>query len=345
MLPVASGGGARRYGSAAMDRARYSRDRIEELATGLSSVDGIFAEESLCIYATGSYGRLEAWEGSDIDLFFLAAGHPDERPIPSLRFIRLAARLIELTEEMGFPEFTSDGAYLEVQYVDQMEEVLGSPHDDGLNAFTARMLLLLESRPVYRTELYRELLTRVIGFYFRDLDGHENDFEPVFLSNDILRFWRTLTLNYENKRFRIDRLPGAQQAEARAQSALKNYKLKQSRLATCFSMILHLATDPLPILPTRVLELCELTPQERFAALKGRGDDQADRRIEQLRRMYEAFLERVQTPETPEEELVERFRDSDQRKKLLEEATLFGAEIYFLLQEMTSANRMRRLVV
>ena len=325
-----------------MDRTEYSRERIEQLVIGLSSVDQILAEEPLCIYATGSYGRLEAWEGSDIDLFFLAAGHPDERPIPSLRFIRLAARLIELTEEMGFPEFSRDGAYLDVQYVDQMEEVLGSPHDDGLNAFTARMLLLLESRPLYRVELYRELLARVVGFYFRDLDGHEKDFEAVFLSNDILRFWRTLTLNYENKRFRISRLTSGEQAEARAQSALKNYKLKLSRLATCFSMILHLATDPLPILPERILELCGMTPQERFAALSGRGDHHADRRVERLGELYDAFLNRVQAPEA---DLMEGFRTPDQRKDLLDEATLFGTEIFSLLQELTSTERMRRLVV
>jgi predicted nucleotidyltransferase len=325
-----------------MDRAEYSRDRIKELAAGLSSVDQLLAEEPLCIYATGSYGRLEAGTGSDIDLFFLADGHPNVRSIPTLRFIRLAARLIELTEEMDFPEFTRDGQYLEVQYVGQMEEVLGSPHDDSLNAFTARMLLLLESRPIYRADLYRELLTRVVGFYFRDVAGHEDDFEPVFLINDILRFWRTLTLNYENKRFQISRLDAADQPEARAQSALKNYKLKQSRLATCFSMILHLATDPLPILPPRVLELCGLTPQERFKALRGRGNTEADRCIDRLEAMYEAFLDRVQTPE---EKLAESFRDPGQRKELLEEATLFGAEIFALLQELALPDRMRRLVV
>lgn len=243
---------------------------------------------------------------------------------------------------MEFPEFTSDGQYLEVQYVGQMEEVLGSPHDDGLNAFTARMLLLLESRPIYRTELYRDLLARVVGFYFRDFEGHEGDFEPIFLSNDILRFWRTLTLNYENKRFRITRLPLPQQTEARAQSALKNYKLKQSRLATCFSMILHLATDPLPIRPDRVLELCELTPQERFAALRGRGDDNADRCIDRLGEMYETFLDRVQAPE---ERLAESFRDPALRKQLLGDATHFGNEIFALLQTLAPPERMRRLVV
>ena len=80
-----------------------------------------------------------------------------------------------------------------------MEEVLGSPEDDGLNAFTARMLLLLESRPVYNAERYRRILKAVIGFYYRDFSDHSEHFRPTFLINDILRFWRTLTLNYEHE--------------------------------------------------------------------------------------------------------------------------------------------------
>jgi predicted nucleotidyltransferase len=103
---------------------------------------------SLCVYVTGSYGRLEAWPGSDIDLFFLYDGASEDGRLPWTTFLRLAARLIDATEEMGFPPFSGDGRYLELQYIRDMERVLGSPRDDSLNAFTARMLLLLESQPL-----------------------------------------------------------------------------------------------------------------------------------------------------------------------------------------------------
>ncbi len=324
-----------------MGRADYSRERIEQLRERLEPIEAILGEEPLCIYATGSYGRLEAWPGSDIDLFFLADGHPKDHRIASLRFIRLAACLIEAAEEMGFPAFSRDGQYLEVQYADQMEEVLGSPEDDGLNAFTARMLLLLESRQIYGSELYEQLLGKVIGFYFRDLAGHEDDFQPIFLNNDILRFWRTLTLNYENKRYQITRLPEAQRAAARAESALKNYKLKLSRLATCFSMILHLASERPPVLAERVFELCQLTPGERFEALRGKGAT-ADQKLERLGEMYGAFLDRVQIPS---EELLELFHNPEERKALLGDAREFGEEIFELLFELTPREQLRHLVV
>lgn len=60
MLPITSGGSLRRYGWPAMNRIEYSQSRIAELAARLSSVDEFLADEPLCVYATGSYGRLEA---------------------------------------------------------------------------------------------------------------------------------------------------------------------------------------------------------------------------------------------------------------------------------------------
>jgi hypothetical protein len=53
-----------------------------------------------------------------------------------------------------------------VLYVREMEKVLGSPADDSTNAFTARMLLLLESQPVYGQVLDASLLERIVSFYY-----------------------------------------------------------------------------------------------------------------------------------------------------------------------------------
>lgn len=178
-------------------RREYSLGRLAELDERISAVRPLLAGHPLCVYATGSYGRLEAWEGSDIDLSFLYDGADETQRFPWTTFVRLAGRLIEATEEMAFPPFSGDGRYLELQYVSEMEQVLGSPRDDSLNAFTARMLLLLESRPLHANGVYASLLERILGFYYRDFDDHAENFLPVFLVNDILRFWRTLTLNYE----------------------------------------------------------------------------------------------------------------------------------------------------
>lgn len=326
----------------AMTRAEFSQKRIDELGNSLKPVEHLLSDEPLCIYATGSYGRLEASEESDIDLFFLYEGHPAVQRLSNLTLIRLSACLIEATETMGFPPFSGDGRYLDVHYLDRMEEVLGSPEDDRLNVFTARMLLLLESRPVFAVELYRRMLKAVIDFYYRDFDDHQADFRPTFLLNDILRFWRTLTLNYEHDRYEVLQLPEDEQLEAKAKSALKNYKLKVSRLATCFSMILHLSSEEPPVQANRVFELCSLTPSERFEDLRGRGGAETDVCIESLLTTYEGFLDQVQRPRL---ELLNDFRDDALRYERLQEAGNFGEKIFRLLQLLVPTDRLRHLVV
>lgn len=275
---------------------QYSADRLNELRRRLAGAAAVLGEQPLSVYVTGSYGRLEAWAGSDIDLFFLHGGSEDEGPFPYTTFIRIASALIDATEAMGFPAFTGDGEYLEVHYVGQMERVLGSREDDYLNAFTARMLLLLESRPLLNDEVYESLLARIIGFYFRDYQDHQAGFLPIFLQNDILRFWRTLTLNYEHHRLKLLALSGPDLESKKADSAVKNFKLKVSRLSTCFSMVAHLSSANAPVTPEQIRQLCSLTPSKRFQALRGR-TDAADALIDELEQQYAEFLEITQRDE------------------------------------------------
>jgi len=317
----------------------YSVERLSELRRLLVQAAVPIGDHPLSVYVTGSYGRLEAWSGSDIDLFFLHGGSGNEFPYTT--FIRVAAALVETTEEMGFPPFTGDGKYLEVHYVGQMEEVLGSPADDYVNAFTARMLLLLESRPLLNDETYEALLSRILGFYFRDYEDHQADFMPVFLQNDILRFWRTLTLNYEQHRLKLLALTGPELTAKKADSALKNFKLKFSRLSTCFSMVAHLSSAEAPVTLEHVRELCHLTPEQRFDALRGR-TDAADVLIDELEQQYADFLA---TTQRDNEELFADFSEPDRRRQANQQASGYGASIHSLLSEITPAARLRYLVI
>jgi hypothetical protein len=253
-------------------------------------------------------------------VFFLYDDADETQRLPLTSFIRFASLLIEETEEMGFPPFSGDGRYLEVQYVGQMEDVLGSPRDDSLNAFTARMLLLLESQPVYNEPTYGRLMKRIVGFYYRDFSDHSEEFLPTVLLNDILRFWRTLTLNYEHHRLKLAHLVGEELERKKADSALKNYKLKVSRLATCYSMVASLSAEPVPVKPETVLELCRITPAERFDRLRAHGNA-ADRLVDELREVYAAFLANVQRPE---KELLDEFAVAATRKQAHADAKRYG---------------------
>jgi Putative nucleotidyltransferase DUF294 len=327
--------------AALRERRAYAEERLEALRRESVSLLEVIDDEPLCVYVTGSYGRLEAWEESDLDVFFLDARAQDADRLPWITMVRLCAGLADSIEALGFPPFSGGGEWLEVQYVDEMESVLGSPRDDSINSFTARMLLLLESRPLLKDDLYEQLVERSIGFYFRDYADYPDDFVPVFLTNDILRFWRTLTLNYEHDRYEVRQLPEDEQVRAKASSALKNYKLKFSRLTTCFSMVSNLVAIGPPVKPDDVVRLTRFTPLDRLEWL-GSTSEEAGRLVQEIGVSYAAFLENVQRPKG---EILEELGPREHRRQLLADASSYGELIYRLLRAVAAEDRIRHLIV
>ncbi len=111
--------------------------------------------------------------------------------------ICIKADLIEATRRCGIPEFSGDGKYLAHYSVRELTKTLGTREDDAENTFTARLLLLLESRPLLGSQVYKEITEDVIAAYWGEYEEHKSEFMPAFLANDILRLWRTFCVNYE----------------------------------------------------------------------------------------------------------------------------------------------------
>ena len=185
-------------------RSTETAERIKtlraSLATQLSDLPESDAHPSLCIYATGSLARREATSHSDLDAFFLLSGDEADKPLGRIRDVRILNAVLNAQEEAGFPDFSNDGAYLKFLYIDNVVKCIGHRDDDYKNAFTARILLLTESIYLYGEPNFLAFRKNIVDVYFQDYHDHSQDFRPIFLLNDILRFWRTLCLNYENAR-------------------------------------------------------------------------------------------------------------------------------------------------
>ncbi len=180
-------------------RRKYCDERIKVLREKVDHIEEAKGQKSYCIYATGSYARSEAAESSDLDLFFL---HSQKDPVKNISKTLIDASLIGIQREMNLPEFSGDGKFLEIHFAEDMINLLGSREDDFRNFFSARMLLLLESKPIHNDRYYNSVLSKIIDAYYRDFHDHERNFQPLFLVNDIIRFWKTLCLNYEQARHR-----------------------------------------------------------------------------------------------------------------------------------------------
>jgi predicted nucleotidyltransferase len=311
------------------ERKSFSANRLRELGVHIAAIKQLSDSPNLSIYVTGSYGRLEAHAGSDLDLFFVSDG---DRQVDRTAKILIDAELIRIAREMGFPPFSNDAQYLEIHSLKEMLDKLGGAEDDFKNFFTARMLLLLESRPVYGGTAYKRILTQIIDAYFRDYHDHTGDFRPLFLVNDILRFWKTLCLNYENRRNR---------PEDRAQKNkhhLRNLKLKFSRLLICFSTIVPLFASRSSS-PVDILSLTESPPLDRILDLVH--NDQQKRIYNDLRRLYESFLEMSARPD-----ILDWIGIRENRRIAFAKADEFGAALFsFLTSCLSVPGDIRFLII
>lgn len=231
--------------------------RREKSGKRLADVRAVFKKCStikatgLAIFCAGSLARMEAGDKSDLDIFVTADG--DGKSHGHLFKIELFSALMALNRNLGFPPFSNDGEYLKIYCMNELKSETGSRFDDSENLFTARMLLILESQPVVNVSTYGKHIHEITKHYYRDRNG-TGSFRPLFLLNDLLRYWRTLCLNYEAHRHDPDR-----------PFRKKNVNLRFSRMLTVFGTVLPLVRQPIDTVE-KLEELCKKTPLDRLAA-------------------------------------------------------------------------------
>jgi predicted nucleotidyltransferase len=322
------------------DRLNYSQGKLELLASQLKSLQEVKAIEDLTIYCAGSFGRLEASKFSDIDLFFILDREREDLKTPRTKELRLFGKVISTVGSLGFPELSNDCEYLVLLPMPDILKHLGGRLDDHQNYFTARMLLLLESRPLTGEPTYERVLQSVIESYFKDYPDHAHTFQPVFLLNDICRFWKTMLLNYENKRGL--NVSGSDDAvlEKKIKHKVKNFKLKFSRLTTCLASIAALGYRTAPVKPEDVLEIARLTPRERLERVAGEGGE-VQKAVARVLEEYAWFLEMTGTSTAI---LESHFADAAQRKRMFDRANTYGDAMFELIRLIDARDSSLRLL-
>lgn len=311
-------------------RLQAVRDRLgQDKAQDILSNSGV-------VYATGSMARGDASENSDLDVFILSKNVGDGRALTKLDSIRLKAKLIDAISAENLPKFSEDGKYLVVHTIDDMLDKLGTAEDDYENLFTARMLLLLESTPILGGNEYAKALSKVIDKYWADFDGNEMEFLPIFLTNDIIRYWKVLCLNYEAF--------NSNQPDSKRRH--QNYKLKFSRLLTCYSAIVHLlALVRLNrgVTPQEAVDTARLKPLDRLIETSSLFNDEAiHNTITKLLTMYEQFLTKT---DAPKDTVRKRFESNAYNLERRDEAKQFGDEMFVLLNLVGGKTDLYRYLV
>lgn len=239
-----------------------------------------YKNHGVCIYACGSLGRLEFGNASDLDAFYIVDSLKEgcNGPIPKVDREEFFSVIRRINSMLDFPPPSKGGKYLVFTPREDLFDI-GSQEEDSKNSYTARMLLLLESKPLYNKQVYDKLIEDVVDQYFIDYPDHTENFNPLYLMNDIKRYWYTLCLNYENRRNKND---------DRAERYRKRLKLKFARRITCFSMLACLYKKGID--KSYVVTCTKMTPFERFEML-AKDNEELTAVLGNIKQMYVHYLE------------------------------------------------------
>lgn len=307
-----------------LERANSTTERLRLIHEKFDENKDFFSPRRATVFCAGSIARQDSGNKSDLDLFVIA----DDDSIKLLDTYHFFSRLININHQLGYPDFSNDGEFLKVYKLNDLTSLTGSREEDSQNVFTARMLLLLESKPVCNDLLYEEFLRKVILHYCRDAKEHNSSFKPLFLLNDLLRYWRTLCLNYETIRH-----------DTKKPWRKKNVNLKFSRMLTVFGTVLPLIVETEHSYQ-EIINLCKLSPLERLAqGLDTLGAPEYKDEFLKFLENYEYFLKLKET------EKIHDNLDQEQEEILDKKAAEFSSFLYNVLTHKNVPLEYRRYLV
>jgi hypothetical protein len=247
---------------------RYSSDVLAKLRGALS---GALSDNVECIALAGSFGRLEGSASSDAD-YILVVQNCEHAAIKNDVDVVIAA-----VRDSGATLPNKSGVFAAPRTRAQLIDTVGQP-DEESDVLGKRMLLLLESRPVYGDNAFAELLKQIFTRYTRYHEG-EPAKEFAFLLNDLIRYFRYICVNYESNFWRENE-----------KWALRNLKLRHSRVLMYAGLLFILGEASRHIYEDRmdvVWQALPLTPLERLAKVYAANGDTTFFRVAGL---YNVFL-------------------------------------------------------
>ncbi len=234
---------------AAIAKARtYSDDKLgalKDLVGGAVPPDAV-------VVACGSFARREACAASDLDYFIIRLRDTDE-PEPGW-----AGALHDLLKDVVPVEAARGGPFAAIEHLPDMVRNMGG-QDDTNQRLTRRMLFLLEGEPLSDAAGFRLARRTLLERYIVPRIG--DGMLPLFLLNDLIRYYRTIAVDYEFKTGEADKPWG-----------LRNLKLVFSRKLLYASGLFAVGATREGTAGDKVARLeglLGLTPLDRMAAICG----------------------------------------------------------------------------
>lgn len=264
---------------------RCKENAENEIAKMREAAIDLFGDRrDIIIGVNGSVARREYTSGSDVDHFFLSTEEKRRSP-----FCHVGRTLCGISsDEKQFREMLKNRGLIMPAIGGVFEKTLAQEKllcpiggdDDTNQTLTRRMLFLLEGEWIFNSDGFENLRRELISKYVADdLDGNKL---AMYLLNDIIRYWRTICIDFEFK------TSGGKKARA-----LRLAKLRMSRMLLCFAGMIAVSRS-VNLEPqrkrARLVELFSQQGIERLDALLGP-------EFEEAKSIYGSFLTKLDNPE------------------------------------------------
>jgi Nucleotidyltransferase domain len=176
--------------------AERSDGLIERMRNGLA---GYGAGSKMDVVAFGSLARREYTDASDVDYLVIVNAMPDDPAAPRA----LVQKVNELVAEEAHAANSVSKAPGTSGLFGKATGIFDIVHQVGLegdtnHTHTARMEIVQESVSLLDPSLHAQILNRTIRRYLALVEASP-DRPPRFLLNDMLRYWRQITIDYQAK--------------------------------------------------------------------------------------------------------------------------------------------------
>lgn len=246
----------------------YSNNALEKIRHEIR--ENIKPNSGVLILTVGSVARKESSSESDLDYYIVCKDDVLEAEIDRVKF-----EFEKALEKLGFRMPSNEGAFACHATQKEMLENIGGD-EDNTDHLTRRILYLFESEWLFNEEMYDELFSQTIECYVQDeITQHAL---CRFLLNDLIRYYRTVCVDFEFKT-----------VERRKSWGDRNIKLAFARKQMYFSGILVLAATVQHTCTEKrrlLLDLLKLSPLERIDKICGLKSEEAIK-------YYDMYLEKL----------------------------------------------------
>ena len=261
----------------------YTNQNILRIQAAIEGILSSLPEEvagRFSIVMTGSYGRCEASQESDLDIFTIVDSKDVIKPYRTVTR-KLKTAIAKIVPKN--PGKTGTFGFGAIISIDEILKDIAGVNDTNKN-ITRRMLMLLEGKALFNARKFTEYRKQLLQTYIKDR-VNSGQLAKFFL-NDIIRYWRTMATDYETKTTNDDRDWG-----------VRSIKLRFSRKLIYFSGIITAAetvegTNAVKI--NRVVRLLDQCPIDRIQEI---GRTFAPELTDELIEHYRYFISEISKPE------------------------------------------------